>query len=159
MLPGKSHCKQKWGLAACPSKAIKGARLVERKVCFLLDAGNRFGGQTPVQRLTPHLLQPVGKSFYRQRKGGYMQKRYSQLWQSSWSGHEVVCSESSWLFQVPLVFSSRVSLSPFLWGQFSELWQLMSWLQAGHHVVKFFHLVWVSVSIRQLTGHGLEYYL
>ena len=44
-------------------------------------------------------------------------------------------------------------------GQFSELWQLMSWLQSGHHAVNFFHPVGVSVSIRQLTGHGSEYYL
>ena len=35
----------------------------------------------------------------------------------------------------------------------------MSWLQSGHHVINFFHLVEVSVSIMQLTGYGLEYYL
>ena len=35
----------------------------------------------------------------------------------------------------------------------------MSWLQAGHHVVNLFYLVRVSVSIRQLTGYGSEYYL
>ena len=48
----------------------------------------------------------------------------------------------------------RVSVFPFLWGQFSE-----SWLQCGHHVVNFFHLVGVSVSVRQLTGYGPENYL
>ena len=32
-------------------------------------------------------------------------------------------------------------------------------LQLGHHVVNFFHLVGVSVSTRQLTGYGSEYYL
>ena len=42
--------------------------------------------------------------------------------------------------------------SHFTWSQFSELWQLMSWLQSGHRVVNCFHLVGVSVSIRQLTG-------
>ena len=31
--------------------------------------------------------------------------------------------------------------------------------QAGHHAVNFYHCVWVSVSIRQLTGYGSEYYL
>ena len=35
----------------------------------------------------------------------------------------------------------------------------MSWLQSGHGVVKFFHLVGVSVTVRQLTGYGSEYYL
>ena len=41
----------------------------------------------------------------------------------------------------------------------------MSWLQSGHHVVNFFHLVGVlsvdtqKVSTRQLTGYGSEYYL
>ena len=38
-----------------------------------------------------------------------------------------------------------------------ELWQLMSWLQFGHHVVNFFHMVGVLVSIRQPTEHGSEY--
>ena len=37
--------------------------------------------------------------------------------------------------------------------------QLMSWLQSGHHVVNFFHLVGVSVSTKQLKGYGSEYYL
>ena len=42
-------------LAACHSKANKQARLVERKVCFISDAGNCRGGWwTSVQRLTPH---------------------------------------------------------------------------------------------------------
>ena len=50
-------------------------------------------------------------------------------------------------------------LFPYLWGQFSELWQLMSWLQSGHHVLNFFHLVGVSVSTGQLTGYGSEYHL
>ena len=36
-----------------------------------------------------------------------------------------------------VIFSSKVSLFPFLWHQFSLLWQLMSWLQSGHHVVHF----------------------
>ena len=36
-----------------------------------------------------------------------------------------------------VIFSSGVRVFPFLWGQFSELWQLMSWWQAGHHVINF----------------------
>ena len=34
----------------------------------------------------------------------------------------------------------EISHRPFL-----ELWQPMSWLQSGHHVVNFFHLMEVSV--------------
>ena len=30
-------------------------------------------------------------------------------------------------------------------------------LRCGHHVANFFHLVGISVSIRQLTGHGSDY--
>ena len=44
-------------------------------------------------------------------------------------------------------------------GKLLELRQHMSWLQSGHGVVKLFHLVGVSVTVRQLTGHGLEYHL
>ena len=44
------------GLAAHHSKPNKEVRLVERKVCFILDAGSLGGGgQVSVQKLTlPH---------------------------------------------------------------------------------------------------------
>ena len=35
----------------------------------------------------------------------------------------------------------------------------MLWLQYGHHVVNFFHLLGVPVATRQFTGYGSEYYL
>ena len=38
-------------MAACSSKANEEARLVERKVCFILDTSNGEWGKTPVQRL------------------------------------------------------------------------------------------------------------
>ena len=44
---------QKCGPTAHHSKAVKKNRLMERKVCFILDAGNQGRGQTPVQRPTP----------------------------------------------------------------------------------------------------------
>ena len=37
------YCNRKWGPAARGSKANKEARLVERKVCFISDAGNGGG--------------------------------------------------------------------------------------------------------------------
>ena len=67
-----------------------------------------------------------------------------------WTVHPAaVWSTLSWLFWVQLLFSSRVDWFPFLWGQFLELWQPVSWLPSGLHAVNFFHLVRVSASIRQ----------
>ena len=52
--------------AACCSKAsTKEARLMERKVCFILDAGNQGRGQeeqTPVQRPIPPTHHPMTTS-------------------------------------------------------------------------------------------------
>ena len=41
----QSYCNRKWGPAACHSETSKEASLVERKVCFILDAGNGGGGE------------------------------------------------------------------------------------------------------------------
>ena len=73
-----------------------------------------------------------------------MQKQYGQLWQSSWNWSSVVWPESPWLSWILIVFSSRVHLFPFLCSQFSDLWQPVSWLQPGHHVLNFFRLVQFS---------------
>ena len=70
---------------------------------------------------------------------------------------EVLATE--WLSLLPLIIGSRVGLFPFPWGPFLALWQFMSQPQSSHHVADFFHLVGVSVSLRQLTGYGSEYYL
>ena len=51
-----SHCggvTESEGPAARRSKANEEPRLVERKVCFILEAGDQGGGWTPVQRPTP----------------------------------------------------------------------------------------------------------
>ena len=57
------------GPAACHSKANKQARLVERNICFISDAGNwGVGWQTSVQRPTPP-QQAGGESFCRQSWG------------------------------------------------------------------------------------------
>jgi len=60
---------------------------------------------------------------------------------------------SSRWFQMHLVFSSSISLFPLPGSQFSKLWQLLSWLHSGHHVVNFLHQVGVSVSAKQLPGY------
>ena len=41
------------------------------------------------------------------------------------------------------------SLFPLLEANFQK-WQAMSWLQSGHHVSNFFHMVGVSVSVRYI---------
>ena len=67
------------------------------------------------------------------------------------------------LTSVVLIVLSTVTLQfqgwfvPITRGQFSELWQLMSWLQSSYYVVLY--LEGFSVPIRQLTGYGSEYYL
>ena len=52
---------------------------------------------------------------------------------------------SSWLFYVQLIFSSRDNLFPCLEVSSTELRQLISWLESGHHVGNFF--TWCSFSI------------
>ena len=114
---------QKWGPTACHSKANKEASLVERKVCFILEASNHGGVWTPVQKPTPHptrtsVLTISGQVLLLAEGEGYMQKEYSQLWQSSWNRSSVIWPVSFWSFYVQLIFSSLVSLFPSLWGQF-----------------------------------------
>ena len=75
---------ERWGLVAQRSKASEHAMLVERKICFISDAGNCGGGQTSVQRPTPrpstHTHQQTGdKKFYRQR-GETAQSALPVIW-------------------------------------------------------------------------------
>ena len=88
---------------------------------------------------------------------GESQGRGSLVGCCLWGRTESDTTELTW--QQRRIFSSGVDLFPFPWGQFLESWQLMSWLQSGHHVVNFFLLVRVLVSVRQLRGHSSEYYL
>ena len=76
-------CYQEWGLAAHCSKANKEARLVERKVCFILEAGNQ-GGRELDSCLKASCPSPTtnGQELLSERRGS-MQKQYNQLWQSS----------------------------------------------------------------------------
>ena len=75
-------CYRKWGLAAHCSKANKEARLVERKVCFILEAGNQWDRELDsclkASCLPPTTNQPVGQEVLSERRGS-MQKQYNQL--------------------------------------------------------------------------------
>ena len=50
-------CNHKWGPTACCSKASKEARLIERKVCLMFDAGNLEWGEAVAGRETSCLNQ------------------------------------------------------------------------------------------------------
>ena len=120
---------------------------------FWMLAGNQGTGWMPVQRPIPlPKLDNLGARAFIERERGVQAE-------TAPSALTVILilvigrlTRASWLFWKQLVFSSRVILFPFLLGQFLESWQLISWLQqSGDYVVNFFHLVGVSVSIRQLT--------
>lgn len=67
----------KWGPAIWHSHAIKAMRLVERKVCFTLDAyiGARWGGRLlPKTGYTPPHTTTSGQELLHMKWGGYMQK-------------------------------------------------------------------------------------
>ena len=144
------------GLAAHPSKAKKEARLAERKVCFILDAGNRrvwdrclSKGWLPV----PH-SQSVGKSFYRWR-GLHAETAQSAL-------TVILKLVIGGLLSIILIVLSTVNLHFQGWSVSISLRLILgtlanlSWLETGHHVVNLFHLVGVSVSITELMGYGSE---
>ena len=103
------------------------------------EGGGRLS-KGPLSLPRPRPGQPVGQEVLQADGGSYMQKQQSQLWQSSSKWSSMVWPASSCLFYVQFIFTSRVHLFPFLRDQLSEPWQLMSWVQSGHRVVKFFHL-------------------
>ena len=126
--------KSMWDMAACCLKANKQARLVESKVCFFSDSGKwQWGWWTSVQRPTA----PTGNHWGNSRSEGWGQ--YTQ--------NSTVISDSHLQIGIDgltsimlvvldiVIFNTRIHLFPFLWGQLSELWQLRSWLNSGHHVV------------------------
>ena len=75
---------------------------------------------------SPLYCQPVGKSFYKQREGATFRNSTVILDSHFEIGHQ--WSDQHHLDCLELIFSSMVSFFPFSWGQFLEVWQLMSWL-------------------------------
>ena len=69
----ENYCNPKWGSSCSHSEANKESRLVERKVCFVSEAGNLGWGKggllSKSQLPHPHPHQSVGKSFYRRMEG------------------------------------------------------------------------------------------
>ena len=111
------------------SRANKQVRMVERKACFISEASSVLGGWTPVQRLSPHHWQSVGRSFYQQRQGATCRNSTFISGSHLEIGHRLI--NIMLVVLVPLIFLSRFfhyrfnDLFSFLWGWFSELWQLM----------------------------------
>ena len=91
-----SSCYWKWGLALSHSKAIKEARLVEEKICFILDASHQRGwGEVDSSSKAEEPPTASVEEFYRQRKG----LQHSQLWLSSWNWSSVISIVSGSQFQ------------------------------------------------------------
>ena len=144
-----------WGPAARHSKAKEEASWRKGELA-LFQRTTAWGQGAPDKGQLLHTDNQSARAFMEGGRDGATGRNSTVGSGSHEIGAAIVWSVSSWLDYVQLIFSSRVSLFPFLWGQVSELWQLMSWLQSGHHVVNLFHLVGVPVSTRQLIGYGSE---
>ena len=144
-------------LAARRSKVNKEANCWKGKFALFQRLATGLGeGRLLSKGRLPH-WQSVAKSFYTPREGATCRNSRVSSDSHLEIGHAVVCSASSWLSIVNLQFQGRfvpISLRPVL-----RIVAAYVMLQPGHHVVNFFHLVRVSVSTRQLTGYGSEYYL
>ena len=119
-----------WGQAARHSKASKQTRLVEKKVCFISDAGN-WGGrrwQTSVQRPAPQPWQTRGECFYRQSCGV-----------GGWLHTETTQSSTTVIFK--LIISGLTSIifvvldTVYLQFQSRFVSISLSWLQSGNQAV------------------------
>ena len=130
------------GPAAHLSKANRQSKLVERKVCFISDASRwcREEGGHLSKGWFPPSGSHWGKSFYRQTEGTYAETVQSVL---TVIFKLIICGLTSMILVVlgTVNLQFQVHLFPFLWGQFSELWQLMSWIQSVYYIVNFFPLV------------------
>ena len=155
------HDQSRLQLLIC-LEASEEARLLERSLCFILDANNGRGQGVEGRclfkgRLPPHFTtDQEARGFICRRRRLRVETTQSALSHLE-IGHAVgltsiiliVFSTVSFQFQSWFVL---ISLGPIL-----RIWQLKSWLQSGHHAVNFFCPVWVLVSTRQLTGCGSEY--
>ena len=132
---------------------------MERKVSFILDNGNGGRGEggrhlskgwLPLSPAPPPQPKSRGESIYRQNQGA-----------ADTACQNIVISNSC--FQTVIGDLTRIILTvnlqfcgvPFICGQFSELWKLMSWEQPGHHVgnfstwcfgiYKIAHMIWLRI--------------
>ena len=131
------ECCQKWGLAAYCSKAIKEARLVESLLHFccrhLVGGSGRADICPKVDHPPPN---NYGASAFIDRGTGLHAEAAELALISILTlviGGGLISIILVVLDTVYLKFQDHFFFFPFLWGQFSELWQLMSWLQPGDY--------------------------
>ena len=138
------HLTKNRGLTACRSKSNKEAKLVERKVCFILEAGNlecagvggwgMWGSYSKADSCPTQPPTISRQELLEVKRGGrlHAETAVSSAWPLELT---VGCLISIYLtVKVQLIFSSRINLFPLLWGWFFKLPQFMLWLQSGHHV-------------------------
>ena len=112
------------------------ARLVERKVYFISYSGN-CGGRgrmdiCPKADYPPSLPLQVTTNGTRALLG-WGRGLHAETAPSALT--VIFRLVISGLTTVMLIVLIQFGLFPFLWGQFLELWQLVSQLQSGHHVL------------------------
>ena len=140
---------KRWGLASRHSKANKEAKLVERKVCFTLDASNQ--ASCPKAK-SPHWQHNQWARVFVDRR----RELRAEIAQSALTiiMTLVISGQICIIWIVQLIFSVRGSLFPFLWGQYSALWPLMSYYSLVIKELTSPPGGGVSVSTRQLPGDG-----
>ena len=152
------HCYWKWIQLLPALKPMNGQGWWKGKFSlFQMPATGGWGGRhTSVWKLPPH-TDNSGWELLESEGGSYMQKRHNQLWQSPWDW------SCDGLTSVFLIVLSPVNFQLQGWFVSNFLRPVLrivaayAGLQSGHHAVNFLHLVGVSTSTRQLTGHGSEY--
>ena len=127
---------------------------MEKKVCFILDSDNQGWGVrwTSVQRPTPPAPNNKGVRAFIYRGRGL----HAETAQSALTALKLVIGG---LTSIILIVLSTVNLQ--FHGQFVpiSLKPILGLVAANVMAANFFHVVEVSVPIRQLTGYGSEYYL
>ena len=155
---GSILCYPKWDPAACHWEArTPEARLVERKVCFILEADNQGQGTDSCPEanspLTSSRQTPLKVSFRgtQAEGGGSMQKQHRRLWQSSSIGHYlpdsvtlIVLSTVNLQFQNGSVCSHFSELSSWNWDGLCHgysLWSSHSPPSRGFSIYKTAHRI------------------
>ena len=110
-------CYWNWGPAVCCSKANKGTRLVERKICFISDTSNGVGVVGGVDSYPKADFPSVGKRFYRRRGAPCSNNPVS-------SDSHLEIDHASDLISAILIVFSTVSLQ--FHGQFVPIFEASS---------------------------------
>ena len=133
-------------LKECEVQLLTAQKLINRQVggkekllyfiCWQL--GRKAGKANICPKANSHSGNPWGSLFFKDwRKGLHAKTEQSALTVIFKLAIRGLTSVILVVLGTVNIFSSRVHLFPFLWSQFSELWQLMSWVQSGHLVVNF----------------------